>query len=83
MNDGSGFLQGMFITILVFILIELIGVKGMNRDDIRMYHIEQALEVCETNEGLYRIEGETLFYHEFICNNGAVFTYKRPAKTEE
>lgn len=84
MNDGSGFVAGMFVTLGLFIAYDAVGLLlfGSTRDDILAKHIEQAQEVCETNEGVFKIEGETFGYHKLICVNGAVFTYT-PPKTNE
>lgn len=80
-NDGD-LVAGVAVVLFIFGMIEVFGmINGHTRDDIEYKHIAQALEVCEGNGGLRKIEGETLGPHEFICHNGAVFTYKTP-KTE-
>ena len=83
MNDESGIFLGIAITIFIFGLVEIVGIiNGAARDDIYYKHITQAQEVCENNGGLYKIDGNSIHAHEFICNNSAVFMYTLP-KTDE
>ena len=83
MNDNDFFI-GMLIVLLIFGVVELTALmEGSTRDDIRIEHITQAFEVCEPNGGLLKIEGESIGAHEFICDNGAVFTYVLPKKDTE
>lgn len=80
MND-SNFLKGMIATLLIFGFIEMMAwMEGSTRDDIRIEHITQAFGVCKDNDGLLKIEGESIGGHKFICNNGAVFIYRPPKK---
>ena len=81
MNDND-FIGGILITLLIFGIVEFgAWAEGYTRDDILYVHIAQAIEVCKDNGGLRKIEGESIGAHEFICHNGAVFTYKKQPKT--
>lgn len=74
MND-SDFLKGMIATLLIFGFIEMLALpEGSTRAyALAIEHITQAFKVCEDNDGLLKIEGESIGMHEFICNNGAIF----------
>jgi len=75
MKDSNETITALAI-LAIFGLGELASLAIGGRDDIQAYHIEQAYEVCASNDGLKKIEGEFFTPHEFICNNGAVFTYQ-------
>lgn len=80
MNDNN-LVFGIVATLFLFGIYEFIGIiEGGGRDRINAVHIEQALRVCENNEGLGHIDGNNII-HDFHCNNGAEFSYVRPKVT--
>jgi len=57
--EEKGILVGIGISALFCAVVWMITVVEGDSDEIYLKHIEQALEVCEGNEGLWMIETET------------------------
>lgn len=75
-DEDKGILTGICFTLVIIGMFNLPSlILGDSNDDIYPHHIEQGQKVCEPNEGLKKIEGETFSQHFLICNNGAVFSY--------
>lgn len=58
------------------VILGVLWALSLSFSDIPSQNINKAVEVCSTNEGVYKIRGESIGVQTAYCKNGAKFKLK-------